>query len=121
MISLFGFLVVLGIVVDDAVVVGENVYERRLSAPSDNEGAAVDRHTGSCFTGGVQHLDQHRGLCAADVHPGGNRKVLGATAGRRDYCALAFADRIAFHPAGAPGSCQERRRETHFVAGSSTS
>lgn len=31
MISLFGFLVVLGIVVDDAVVVGENVYEQRQS------------------------------------------------------------------------------------------
>jgi multidrug efflux pump subunit AcrB len=29
MISLFGFLVVLGIVVDDAVVVGENIYEYR--------------------------------------------------------------------------------------------
>ena len=29
MISLFGFLMVLGIVVDDAVVVGENVYEHR--------------------------------------------------------------------------------------------
>lgn len=30
MISLFGFLVVLGIVVDDAIVVGENIYERRV-------------------------------------------------------------------------------------------
>jgi multidrug efflux pump subunit AcrB len=29
MISMFGFLVALGIVVDDAVVVGENIYERR--------------------------------------------------------------------------------------------
>ncbi|HJK98334.1 MAG TPA: efflux RND transporter permease subunit [Polyangiaceae bacterium LLY-WYZ-14_1] len=29
MISMFGFLVVLGIVVDDAIVVGENVHERR--------------------------------------------------------------------------------------------
>jgi multidrug efflux pump subunit AcrB len=29
MISLFGFLMVLGIVVDDAVVVGENVFEQR--------------------------------------------------------------------------------------------
>ena len=29
MISMFGFLVVLGIVVDDAVVVGENIYEKR--------------------------------------------------------------------------------------------
>ncbi len=34
MISLFGFLIVLGIVVDDAVVVGENVYERRQSGES---------------------------------------------------------------------------------------
>lgn len=41
MISLFGFLVVLGIVVDDAVVVGENVYEKRqLTGTAEN--AAVD-------------------------------------------------------------------------------
>ena len=40
MISLFGFLVVLGIVVDDAVVVGENVYEKRLTE-SNYEAAAV--------------------------------------------------------------------------------
>lgn len=41
MISLFGFLVVLGIVVDDAVVVGENVFEKRQSE-SDDESAAVE-------------------------------------------------------------------------------
>ena len=41
MISLFGFLVVLGIVVDDAVVVGENVYEKR-QLRADNTNAAVD-------------------------------------------------------------------------------
>ena len=40
MISLFGFLVVLGIVVDDAVVVGENVYEKRQTH-DDHEVAAV--------------------------------------------------------------------------------
>lgn len=39
MISLFGFLVVLGIVVDDAVVVGENVHEKRLSAKNHEEAA----------------------------------------------------------------------------------
>jgi multidrug efflux pump subunit AcrB len=33
MISLFGFLVALGIVVDDAIVVGENVYEARKQTP----------------------------------------------------------------------------------------
>ncbi|XZE56858.1 efflux RND transporter permease subunit [Planctomycetaceae bacterium SH139] len=41
MISLFGFLVVLGIVVDDAVVVGENVYEKRQSEGNDLN-AAID-------------------------------------------------------------------------------
>ncbi|MCR9201211.1 MAG: efflux RND transporter permease subunit [Planctomycetaceae bacterium] len=40
MISLFGFLVVLGIVVDDAVVVGENVYEKRQSE-QNFENAAI--------------------------------------------------------------------------------
>ena len=33
MISLFGFLVVLGIVVDDAIVVGENIYDQRQKEP----------------------------------------------------------------------------------------
>ena len=41
MISLFGFLVVLGIVVDDAVVVGENVYEKRQTLKV-HEAAAVE-------------------------------------------------------------------------------
>jgi len=44
MISLFGFLVVLGIVVDDAVVVGENVYEKRQTTV-DKESAAIDGTT----------------------------------------------------------------------------
>lgn len=41
MISLFGFLVVLGIVVDDAVVVGENVYEERQKRGNNEEAAVV--------------------------------------------------------------------------------
>lgn len=39
MISMFGFLVVLGIVVDDAIVVGENVYEFRQQGMSFLEAA----------------------------------------------------------------------------------
>jgi len=39
MISLFGFLVVLGIVVDDAVVVGENIYEKRQEGAGDEQAA----------------------------------------------------------------------------------
>ncbi|MEQ9407959.1 MAG: efflux RND transporter permease subunit [Fuerstiella sp.] len=44
MISLFGFLVVLGIVVDDAVVVGENVYEKQQTE-GDGERSVVDGTT----------------------------------------------------------------------------
>lgn len=39
MISMFGFLVALGIVVDDAIVIGENVYEYRQQGLSDMEAA----------------------------------------------------------------------------------
>ncbi|MGB3589654.1 MAG: efflux RND transporter permease subunit, partial [Tunicatimonas sp.] len=39
MVSMFGFLVVLGIVVDDAVVVGENIYEYRQQGMSRIEAA----------------------------------------------------------------------------------
>ncbi|MGB6150555.1 MAG: efflux RND transporter permease subunit, partial [Pricia sp.] len=39
MISMFGFLVVLGIVVDDAIVVGENVYEYRQKGMSPMQAA----------------------------------------------------------------------------------
>lgn len=39
MISLFGFLIVLGIVVDDAVVIGENVYELRQQGMGPVEAA----------------------------------------------------------------------------------
>ncbi|AHM61137.1 multidrug resistance protein [Flammeovirgaceae bacterium 311] len=41
MISLFGFLVVLGIVVDDAVVVGENIYEYRQQGKGFLEAAIL--------------------------------------------------------------------------------
>jgi len=41
MISMFAFLVVLGIVVDDAIVVGENVFDRR-EAGADAETAAIE-------------------------------------------------------------------------------
>ena len=39
MVSMFGFLVALGIVVDDAIVVGENVYEYREQGMSNMEAA----------------------------------------------------------------------------------
>lgn len=41
MISMFGFLVALGIVVDDAIVVGENVFEYRQQGKSSMEAAVL--------------------------------------------------------------------------------
>lgn len=41
MISMFGFLVVLGIVVDDAIVVGENIYEARKTEKNPLRAAIV--------------------------------------------------------------------------------
>ncbi len=47
MISMFGFLVVLGIVVDDAIVVGENIYEYRQQGMGKLESAIQGtRHIG---------------------------------------------------------------------------
>jgi len=41
MVSLFAFLLVLGIVVDDAIIVGESVYSRQQAGLSDNASAAA--------------------------------------------------------------------------------
>lgn len=41
MITLFGFLIVLGIVVDDAIVVGENVFEKRLTEKNGLQAAVA--------------------------------------------------------------------------------
>ena len=45
MVSMFAFIIALGIVVDDAIVVGENIYELRSHRPS-YESAAIDGATG---------------------------------------------------------------------------
>ncbi len=40
-VSLFGFILVLGVVVDDAIVTGENIHTCQLKDPSDPHGAAI--------------------------------------------------------------------------------
>ena len=40
-VSLFGFILVLGVVVDDAIVTGENIHTCQLETPSDPHGAAI--------------------------------------------------------------------------------
>ena len=78
MISLFGFLVVLGIVVDDAIVVGENVYEKRQQE-TDDHGSRVPSKGTREVAGPVvvQRADQHRCFCPPDVHPGRNGQSSG--------------------------------------------
>ena len=66
MISLFGFLVVLGIVVDDAVVVGENVYEKRQN-DENLEAAAINGTREVAAPVHVQHTDKHCCFRTSDV------------------------------------------------------
>jgi multidrug efflux pump subunit AcrB len=41
-VSLFAFILVLGILVDDSIIVGENVYSRQRARPGDRLGAAIE-------------------------------------------------------------------------------
>ncbi len=44
MISLFGFIMVLGMVVDDAIIIGENIYSRRQRGESPRDAAVAGAH-----------------------------------------------------------------------------
>ena len=47
MISLFAFIMVLGMVVDDAIVVGENIYEHRQQGMSPGRQTLLCRNMGA--------------------------------------------------------------------------
>ncbi len=118
MISLFGFLVVLGIVVDDAVVVGENVYEKRQSH-GDYEVAAVDGTREVAGPVMFSILTNIVAFVPLMFIPGETGKFWGPLPVVVIIVLFAVAGRIAVHPAGTPGSCQSWRSEA-TRAGSST-
>ncbi len=94
MISLFGFLVVLGIVVDDAVVVGENVYEKRQLL-EDNEVAAVDGTREVAGPVIFSILTNIVAFVPLMFIPGETGKFWGPLPGRGDHRAFVVADRVA--------------------------
>jgi multidrug efflux pump subunit AcrB len=44
MMSLFAFLLILGIVVDDAIIVGESIYSRQMAGDAGAKGAVTGAH-----------------------------------------------------------------------------
>lgn len=90
MISLFGFLVVLGIVVDDA----RRRRRERLRKAAGRRSLPESRHRRhprGLRPGRLQHSHQHRGIRPPAVHPRRDREILGAIAGRGDHCPVAVA------------------------------
>jgi multidrug efflux pump subunit AcrB len=113
MISLFAFILVLGIVVDDAIVVGENIFKNARPAcpacrpPSRDQGSGRSGH----FCG----FDYLGGLCAPVDGLGHDGKVDAQYPHRGDSGAIGFFGGIFVHPARPLGPQQtalcERRPE----------
>ena len=101
-VSTFAFIMVLGIVVDDAIIVGENVYRHQRRGRDPLEGA-LSGSTGGGDAGLLRRPDHRGGVRSAAVRarPAGQDDALRA-AGRHPLPAV-LAGRIAQHPAGAPG------------------
>ena len=101
MISLFAFILVLGIVVDDAIVVGENIFAKREEGLVDEEAAIAGLRevVSPGFDGRLHH---HLGLLAAvllrRIH---RRHPLGGAGGGHQRVVV-VADRVLFDFARAP-------------------
>ncbi len=67
MMSAFGFIIVLGIVVDDAIVTGENVY-RHMQTGDNSLSAAIHGTKEVADSGYVRHPDYDCSLHATDFH-----------------------------------------------------
>ncbi len=96
--SLFGFIIVVGIVVDDAIVTGENVYSKIQAGVPPLE-AAVDRNARSRHAGYLWRADHHRSLHTADVLRWHLGRLCATSAPRRWSSAAIFANRIKAHTA----------------------
>jgi hypothetical protein len=109
MISLFGFIVVLGIVVDDAIVIGENVYShlQRGKPPlqAAKEGCARSRNAGA-----LRRLDDDCGLLRHARHRGHDGAVLAQHPARGDRVPCLLGRRSVLHPARPSEAPEGRRR-----------
>ena len=110
MISMFAFLISLGIVVDDAIVVGENVYEYRQRGLSAVDAAIQGARDVSMPVYFRRH-HQHRRLYPPGHDPWVPRQNLGRHPRRRLHRLRDVTLRIPLHPPVAPRP--QRRRAPH--------
>jgi hypothetical protein len=82
MISLFGFIVTLGIVVDDAIVVGEDIFHK-ISEGRTASGSRDSRRERHDRAGALRRLDKHHCLHAVDVRAGRGRPVFASSPAAR--------------------------------------
>ena len=102
-ISIFAFVLVLGIVVDDAIVVGENV-RRRQEGDGDDLRGAVEGAREIAKPRGVRCADDGGRVPAVAVRAGHRGEVVPRDAADRHPVPAGLRDRIARHPPGASGA-----------------
>ena len=110
-ISLFAFILVLGILVDDAIVVGENIYTHQQQpgdAPGRGRSTARREVAVPVIFGVLTTVAAFLPLILARGH---HRADLRRHRHRRDPVPGVLADRVAADPAGAP-----RPRQSHANA-----
>ena len=109
MISLFGFILVLGIVVDDAIIVGENVYQSDPAMVSIR-GWLRREGTHEVGVGGdLRHPDNRNGIYP-DARPFRSQwKNLAEHSPHRHSDPAVFTCAVEADPSGAPGDAQSAR------------
>ena len=118
LLSLLGFIIVLGIVVDDAIVTGENIYTRlREGAKSRSPPPSSGHQTGG-GAGDFRHPDDHCGLQPPGLCRRADGRFHRRNTGRRHSMPVVFPDRVETGVAGAPenykGARMTGRRSSGF-------
>ena len=101
MISLFGFILAIGIVVDNAIVIGENVYKNAEDGPPAR-GGGRRRHPAHGRAGDLLGADDGRRVQPAPAAAGAARQVPRRHPEDRHHRAAAVAVAVALHPAEEP-------------------
>ena len=113
--SLFAFVLVLGIVVDDAIIVGENIFSHQ-EKDGDGLGGGHLRGAGDREAGHVCGADDCRGLSASDVRARDVRQVLPRHPARCDSVSALLPDRVAADLARPPVTHGQEEEGSGVVA-----
>ncbi len=105
LISLFAFILVLGIVVDDAIIVGENIYTQQHRQRTRDEGFDR-RHERGLHAGDLRRADHRRRLRADAQRGRGDGQDHAGHPADRDPLPALVAGRVALDPPGAPVALQ---------------